>query len=574
LSTNKKSINERELNMNKLLVIFLVTLTLGCSKQHFDLLIQDANVVDGTGNPRYEADIGVSRGKIVLIRPEINGNADKVIKANGMIVSPGFIDMLSWACGPIVYDGTVPSVVQQGITTAVFGEGWSMGPVNANVKKEMSGWWEEYKIPYDWHSLYEYEKMIEKQGTSVNIASYVGATTVRLYVIGYEDRKATPEELEQMKQLVRDEMKKGAVGVASSLVYTPAFYANTEELIELAKVAAEYDGVYASHIRGEGTDLVRAMKEFIEICKKAHIRGEVYHLKASGKENWAKLDSAIQIIENARSRGLKITADIYPYTAGATGLKAMIPPWAKDGGPDAMVERLKNPVTRKRIKNEILNSYTGWENFYWMAGDGSNILVSYLSDKNKAYQGKTIAEISKLENKDELDTIFDLLIDEAGGGGGIYFYMSEDNVRKKMRLPWVSFCTDEDAYQPVGLMSQRNPHPRSYGTFPKILGQYVRDENIISLEEAIRKTCGLPAEVLGFNDRGTIKVGKAADLVIFNPDSVKDMATYTQPHQFPKGLRDVIVNGGIVVRNYNHTGLKPGKALLKPVAEGETIEKN
>ena len=535
---------------------------INCSSEQYDLVIKNGTIIDGSGSKGFVSDIGIKNGKILRIEKNISGNNSPEIDASDQFVTPGFIDILSWASGPIVYDGEVQSVVCQGITTAIFGEGWSMGPVNETVREEMQLMWKEYNISYEWKTLADYLRFVEKQGTSVNIASFVGATTVRLYVIGNEDRLATPEEVEQMQQLVRLEMEAGALGVASSLVYTPAFYADTDELIELSKTAAEYGGIYISHIRGEGADLLEALEELITITKKAKIPAEIYHLKAAGKENWDKLDEAIALIENARKNGLDITADIYPYTAGATGLDAMLPPWSKDGGNEAMVERLKQKSTREKIKKEILTSTSGWENFYWMAGGGKGILVSYLS-KNKELQGKSIAEIAENLNKDEIDTIIDLLIDEKGFGGGIYFLMSEENVKKKMKLPWVSFCTDEDAYKPTGLMSKRNPHPRAYGTFPRVLGKYVRDENVLSWEEAIRKMSALPAERLGLKDRGHIGPNMAADIVIFDPKTVIDKATYTQPHQFPVGINFVLVNGEIVVKDGQHTGAKPGKALFK-----------
>jgi N-acyl-D-amino-acid deacylase len=537
---------------------------ISCSSERYDLVIKNGTVIDGSGDKGYMSDIGIKDGKIYVIDDNISGYYSSEIDASGQIVAPGFIDILSWASGPIVYDGDVQSVVCQGITTAIFGEGWSMGPVNEAVREEMQLMWKEYNISYDWKTLADYLKFVEKQGTSVNIASFVGATTVRLYVIGNEDRSATPEEMKQMKELVRLEMEAGALGVASSLVYTPAFYADTEELIELSKTAAEYGGLYISHIRGEGADLIKALEELITITKEAKIPAEIYHLKAAGKKNWNKLDDAISLIEEARKKGLDITADIYPYTAGATGLDAMLPPWSKEGGNQAMIKRLKQKSTRDKIKNEILTSTSGWENFYWMAGGGEGILVSYLA-KNKEFQGKSIANIAGILKKDELETIFDLLIKEDGFGGGIYFLMSEENVKKKMRLPWVSFCTDEDAYKLTGLMSKRNPHPRAYGTFPRILGKYVREENVLSWEEAIRKMSALPADRLGLSDRGRIKKDLAADIVIFDPGTVIDKATYTQPHQFPEGINYVIVNGKIVVKDGVHTGAKPGKALFKKV---------
>jgi N-acyl-D-amino-acid deacylase len=546
----------------KLVFIVLSMLLISCSNEHFDIIIKNGIIVDGSGGKSFKSDVGIKDGKIHLLDDAISGNASSIIDASGQVVAPGFIDILSWASGPIVYDGEVQSVVCQGITTAIFGEGWSMGPVNEAVREEMRMMWKEYDIKYNWKTLADYLKFVEKQGTSVNIASFVGATTVRLYVIGNEDRLATQDEMKQMKELVRMEMEAGALGVASSLVYTPAFYADTKELIELSKTAAGFGGIYISHIRSEGADLIEALEEFITVSEQANIPAEIYHLKAAGKENWQKLDNAISLIEKARERGLDITADIYPYTAGATGLDAMLPPWSKEGGTAELLKRLKNKSSREKIKKEILTSTSGWENFYWMAGGGEGILVSYLS-KNKEYQGKSIATIAKMMRKDEIETIFDLLIDENGFGGGIYFLMSEENVKKKMKLPWVSFCTDEDAYKLTGLMSKRNPHPRAYGTFPRVLGKYVREEGVITIEDAIRKMSALPADRLGLKDRGRIKENLAADIVIFNPETVSDKATYTKPHQFPEGINYVIVNGKIVVRDGVHTGAKPGKALFK-----------
>ena len=549
--------------MKKLTLLLGMLVLISCQTTTYDLVIKNGLIIDGTGQEGKLGDIAINDGIIVKIAKALNVNARMTIDASQQIVSPGFIDVLSWASGPVLYDGEVHSVVRQGITTAVFGEGWSMGPVNDTVRKEMKSFWPEYEIQYNWNTLYDYLKYLEGKGSSVNFASFVGATTVRLYVIGLEDRKATPEEMEQMKALVRKEMQLGALGLASSLVYTPAFYADTEELIELAKVTAEFDGIYISHVRGEGSDLLPALEELITISREANIAAEVYHFKAAGNPNWDQLDPAIALLESARKEGLKITADIYPYTAGATGLSAMMPPWSKDGGHDALVKRLMASKIRAQIKKEIQNSTSGWENFYWMAGGGENILVSYLSDTRKQYQGKTIAEIAGIFKKDELETVFDLLIAEKGGGGGIYFLMSEKNVAKKMKLPWVSFCTDEDAYKTSGLMSKRNPHPRAYGTFPRILGKYVREENVLTLPEAIRKMTSLPAANLGLKDRGLIREGMAADLVIFDAEKIIDKADYANPHQYPEGLTHVIVNGQPVILKGEHTGSKPGRALFR-----------
>jgi N-acyl-D-amino-acid deacylase len=555
---------------NFLIIGFFLLQICSCRQEPYDLIIKGGNILDGSGNPAYRSDIAVRDGRIVELAGHIEKPAEQIIDAGNLAVAPGFIDMLSWASGPIVYDGEVHSVIRQGITTAVFGEGWSMGPVNDKVREAMENFWPEYHISYEWNTLADYLRFLEKRGISINVASYVGATTVRLYVMGQDDRRPSSEEMDRMRRLVETEMAAGAFGVASSLVYTPAFYADTGELIELAKVAAKYGGIYASHIRGEGEDLFIALDEFIEICEKAGIPGEIYHFKAAGKDNFNKLDRAIAMVEDARSRGLDITGDIYPYTAGATGLDAMIPPWAKEGGDSALVRRLKDPGTRAQIRQEILNSKQGWDNFYRMAGGGEGILVSYLAPERKDLQGKYISEIARQQNRDELEAVFDLLIAEKGGGGGIYFMMSEENVKKKMKLPWISFCTDEDAYKPEGLMGRRNPHPRAYGTFPRVLGHYVRDEQLLSIEEAIRKMTSLPAERLGLKDRGYVRPDMMADIVIFDPEKVRDLATYTNPHQFPDGIAYVLVNGKVVVDKGRHTGAKPGRALF---SQGSSVEK-
>jgi N-acyl-D-amino-acid deacylase len=546
--------------------IFILSIILffcSCRKYDHDLVIANGLIVDGSGQPGYKSSIAIKNGLIATISDSITGSAAETIDAAGQVVCPGFIDMLSWACGPVLYDGAVPSVIRQGITTAIFGEGWSMGPLNKPVAKEMKGFWPEYKIKYKWKTLADYLRLVEKKGSAINIASFVGATTLRIYTIGFEDRQATPEEMKLMEDLLRTEMEAGALGLGSSLVYTPAFYASTAELINLARVVAEYDGMYISHIRSESHDLLQAIAELITISEQAGIAAEIYHFKAAGKENWAKQDSAIALVEKAQARGLKIGADMYPYTAGATGLAAMIPPWAKERGDHSMVERLQNPDLRSRIKYEILNSSSGWENFYLMSGGGHNILFSHLSEKYEAFQGKTLFDMAAQKSQEELETLFELLIEQGGGGGAIYFFISEDNVRKNLQLPWISFCTDEDAYQPQGLMGKRRPHPRAYGTFPRILGQYVREEKIIPLEEAIRKMTSLPAGRTGLNDRGLLKQGLAADLVIFDPTTVSDKATYTDPHQFPVGINYVIVNGEVEVEKGEQTGAKAGKALFR-----------
>ncbi len=521
--------------MKNVSLIIIIFLCWSCQHKEYDLLIRNGLIVDGSGSPGFSADLAIKDGRIQCLGASLTGTAREIIDARGQIVCPGFIDMLSWACGPVMYDGNVPSVIRQGITTAVFGEGWSMGPLNARVAREMESFWPEYKINYNWKTLADYLRIIEKKGTAVNIASFVGATTLRVYAIGYDDRQATAAEMKLMEDLLRTEMAAGALGLGSSLVYTPAFYADTNELIQLARVAAEYGGMYISHIRNESTDLLSAIRELITISETAHIPAEIYHFKASGKENWGKQDSAVILVDQARSRGLEIGGDMYPYTAGATGLSAMIPPWAKEGGDDSLVARLQKPDLRARLKSEIRGSASGWENFYLMSGGGENILISYLSGEREEWQGKTLAEIARLKSQDELEVLFDLLVAEKGGGGGIYFLMSEENVA----------------------------HPRAYGTFPRVLGKYVREEKLLTIEEAIRKMTSLPASRSGLKDRGLLKQGLAADVVIIDPNTVIDKATYADPHQFPVGINYVIVNGCVAVRNGKQTGIKAGKALFR-----------
>jgi len=427
-------------------------------------------------------------------------------------------------------------------------------------------------IKYDiaWTTLGEYMQYLEKRGVSPNVASFIGAATPRIHVIGYDDRPPTDDELEEMQELVRQAMQEGAMGMASSLVYPPGFFAKTEELIALAEIAAEYDGLYASHLRSEGTALVEAVDELIRIAREAGIRAEIYHLKAAGKPNWPKLDEVIANVEKARAEGLDITADIYTYPAGATGLNASMPPWVQDGGFDASIQRMKNPETRKRIAREM-NEWSGeWENMYLQAGGADGVLLaSFKNDALKPLTGKRLSEVAKMRGKSPEETAMDLIIEDDSRVGTIYFSQSEDNLRKKIQLPWVSFCSDSASIAPEGVFLKSNVHPRAYGSFARVLGMFTRDEKLLTLEQAVRKLAALPAETLKLDRRGMLKEGYFADVVVFDPAKIQDHATFEKPHQYATGMVHVFVNGGHVLKDGEHTGAKPGRFLRGPGADEE-----
>jgi N-acyl-D-amino-acid deacylase len=487
------------------------------------------------------------------------------IDAAGLAVAPGFINMLSWATESLIADGRSQSDIRQGVTLEVFGEGWSMGPLNEAMRREMLERQGDIKYEIPWTTLGEYLEYLVRRGVSTNVASFVGATTVRIHVLGYENRPPTPEEMERMRQLVRQAMEEGALGVGSSLIYAPAFYASTEELIELCKVAAEYGGMYISHIRSEGNRLLEAIDELIRIAREAKIPAEIYHLKAAGRANWPKLDEAIRRIEAARAQGLRITANMYPYTAGATGLDAAMPPWVQEGGHRAWIERLKNPAIRQRVTREMRTPTDRWENLYLMAGSPENVLlVGFKNEALKPLTGKTLAEVARLRGRSPEDTIIDLVIEDDSRVGAVYFLMSEENVRKQIALPWMSFGSDAESLAPEGVFLKANPHPRAYGTFARVLGRYVREEKIIPLEEAIRRMTSLPAENLKLDRRGRLKVGYFADVVVFDPAKIQDHATYERPHQYATGVIHVFVNGVPVLRNGEHTGATPGRVVRGP----------
>ncbi|MHA2089307.1 MAG: N-acyl-D-amino-acid deacylase family protein [Candidatus Kariarchaeaceae archaeon] len=531
----------------------------------FDILIKNGTIYDGSGSSSFKGDIGITQDKITAMGDLSNKIANTIFDASGLAVAPGFINMLSWATESLIEDGRSMSNIKQGVTLEVMGEGWSMGPLNDSMKeniKEIFNSEIEYEV--SWETLGEYLEYLEKKGISTNVASFIGATTVRIHELGYEDRLAIPEELQRMKQLVEDAMKEGAVGVGSSLIYPPAFFADTKELIELCKVASRYGGMYISHIRSEGAKLLEGIDELLTIAKQANIRSEIYHLKAAGKTNWNKLDAAIDKIQQARSGGLEITTDMYTYPAAGTGLQTCLPPWVQDGGNDSMIERLKNPQTRVKIIEEMSKLTDEWENLFMEAGP-SNIMIASLKSQNlKHLIGKRISEIAGQMEKSPEDTIIDLIIEEKGWIGCVYFIMKEENIRKKVALPFMSFGSDAPSMAPEGVFLKSSAHPRAYGNFARVVGKYVREEGIITLEEAIRKLSSLPAGNLMIQKRGMLKNGFFADVVVFDPHKIQDHATFDEPHQLATGMTHVFVNGVQVLNNGEHTGATPGRVVRGP----------
>src|SRR3989440_5218482 len=531
----------------------------------FNIVIKNGTVYDGTGSEGRLADVAIRGNRIAGVGDLQKTRAKNVIDARGLAVAPGFINMLSWSNESLIQDGRSQSEIRQGVTTEIMGEGESMGPLNDETKKRMLEQQKDIKYEIKWNTLAEYLKYLEKRGISCNVASFIGATTIRENVIGFEDKQPTPQQLDQMRELVRKEMEAGALGIGTSLIYPPAFYAKTEELIELCKVAAKYQGKYISHMRSEGSRLLEALDELIRISREAKIPAEVYHIKASGRQNWPKIDDLLSRIEAAQKEGLKITADMYTYTAGGTGLDASHPPWTEDGGYPALFKRLRDPATRQKIKAEGQKPAGGWENLYFDAGGPEHILLAeFRSDKLKPLTGKSLAEVARMRGKNAIDTTMDLSAGEETRGRQTHFIMSEPNVKRELAKPWISFGSDEASQAPEGLFLKSNPHPRAYGNFARVLGKYSRDEKVIPMREAVRRLTGLPATNLGLDHRGFLKEGMFADVVVFDPATIADRATYEKPHQYSVGMKHVFVNGVQVLKDGEHTGAKPGRALWGP----------
>jgi N-acyl-D-amino-acid deacylase len=548
------------------LVSLLVTgVALHGADTFYDLIIRNGTLYDGSGENPFTGDIAIKGDKIAAMGNLAGARAKVEIDARGMAVAPGFINMLSWATESLLEDGRSQSDLRQGVTLEVMGEGESMGPLNEDMKARLRKHQGDIKFDVAWTTLGEYLEHLVKRGVSCNVASFFGATTARIHEIGYADRPPTAEELERMKQLARQGMEEGALGVSSALIYTPAFYASTEELIALATVAAEYDGMYISHLRSEGNDFLGALDEFLRVARETGVRAEVYHLKAAGSVNWHKLDAVIARIEAARQSGMKITADMYPYTACATGLDACMPPWVREGDYEAWAARLKDPAIRERLRREILTPGDQWENFFLAASSPDKILLDHFKNPAlKPLTGKTLGEVARLRGSPPIDTAMDLVIEDGSRVGAIYFLMSEENVRKQIALPWVSFDSDAGSIAAEGVFLKSSPHPRTYGTFARVLGKYVREEKIISLAKAVRRLTSFPAENLKLDRRGWLKPGFYGDVVIFDPAKIQDHATYENPHQYSTGVIHVLVNGVPVIKEGEHTGAKPGQVVRGP----------
>ena len=531
----------------------------------FDVIIRGGTVYDGSGGVPFQADVGLHGDRIGAIGDLAASDASVEIDATGLVVAPGFINMLSWATESLLVDGRSQSDIRQGVTLEIFGEGTSMGPLNASMKERMVTDQGDLKFEVPWTTLGEYLEHLEERGVSCNVASFIGATTVRVHELGYEDRAPSVDELARMKGLVRRAMEEGAMGIGSSLIYTPAAFADTNELVELCRVASEYGGLYISHIRSEGDRLIEAVDELITIARAADIPAEVYHLKAAGRSNWDKLDQVIDRIEHARAAGLKITADMYTYIAGATGLDAAMPPWVQEGGFDKWSDNLQNPETRAEVIEAMKAPGEDWENLYYAAGSADNlILVGFKNPDLKGLTGKTLAEVAIMRNKSPEETAIDLVVEDGSRVGTVYFLMSEENVRKQLALPWVSFCSDAGSLFPEGEFLKSNPHPRAYGNFARVVGKYVRDEGVLQMADAIRRLTALPAENLKLTDRGRIATGFFADLAIFDPAKIQDHATFAEPHQLSTGMVHVFVNGAQVLRDGNHIGATPGRFVRGP----------
>jgi N-acyl-D-amino-acid deacylase len=545
--------------------LILLLLSSCSNPQTFDVLIKNGRIIDGSGEAGYTGAIGINADTIAAIGELPNATGTNEIDASGLVVAPGFINMLSWAPISLIEDGRSQSDIRQGVTLEVFGEGMSMGPLNKAMKKNQQQNQGDIKFDVAWTTLEEGLQYLTGKGISPNIASFVGATTLRIHQIGYEDRPPSKAELDSMKLLVRKAMEDGALGVGSSLIYAPAFYSSTEELIELCKVAAEYDGMYISHMRSEGEKILESLDELIRIADEAGIPAEVYHLKQGGTANWDKLDAVVAKIDSARAAGLKITADMYTYTAGATGLDASMPPWVQEGGYEKWAKRLQDPEIRARVMREMKTRGEDWENLYEAAGSAENLLlVGFRNDSLKYLTGKSLAEVAAMRKQSPEETAMDLVVQDGSRVGTVYFLMSEENVRKQIALPWMSFCSDSGSLAPEGVFLKSNPHPRAYGNFARLLGKYVREEKVISLEDAIYKLTTLPATNLKLNRRGTLKEGYYADLAIFDPEEIQDHATFENPHQYATGMVHVFVNGSQVLAEGEHTGALPGRVVHGP----------
>lgn len=553
----------------RVLVCFTASLSLlsgvAAAATHVDLIIRDGWIYDGHGNAPTHGDIAVRKGRVIAVGALKDYEAAHDVDAHGLAVAPGFINVLSWAPDSLLEDGRGMSDLKQGVTLEIFGEGQSYGPVNARIREEMIKTQGDIRFDVSWHSLDDFLRMLVRHGVSPNVASFVGATTVREYVVGFDDRAPTATELRKMQALVRDAMRDGALGVGSSLIYAPASYASTAELIALAKAAGEFDGAYISHLRSEGDRLLEALDELIVIAREAHVHAEAYHLKAAGEKNWPKMREAIDRIEAARAAGLSVSANMYTYTAAATGLDAAMPPWVQEGGLDEWIARLRQPAIRERVIREMQSAAPDWENLYAAAGSPDRILlIGFRSDRLKPLTGKSLADIARMRGRSPEETAIDLVIQDRTRVSTAYYLMSEDNVTLGLSQPWVSLGSDEGAPAPEGVFLKSNPHPRAYGNFARFLGRYVREQKVTTLPDAIRRITHLPALNFKLKDRGCLDPGCHADIVIFDPATIADHATFDDPHRYSTGVADVFVNGVQVLKDGEHTGAMPGEVVRGP----------
>jgi N-acyl-D-amino-acid deacylase len=550
---------------HSLLLLLLPVLCTFTPKRQYATLIRNGLLYDGRGGQPFKGDIAFNGDTIAAIGNLGKASAEVTVDARSMAVCPGFINMLSQAQTTLLEDGRSQGDIRQGVTLEVMGEGTSMGPLNARTKKQLEQGQIDIKYPVAWNSLGEYLTYLEKKGVSCNVASFVGATTVRAYVVGEDDRAPTATELDRMRVLVRQAMQQGAMGVSTSLIYAPAFFAKTDELVALCQEAAKYHGMYISHMRSEGNKLDESVEELITIAKAAHIPAEIYHLKAAGKGNWGKMDGVIQRIEKARAAGLHITANMYTYAAAATGLTTCFPPSLQDGGFGALRKRLQDPAVRAQTVKAMRADARDWENNYFGAGGPDNILLlAFKQDSLKKYSGKTLAEVAKLRGRSPEQTAMDLVVQDSTRVTTAFFLMNEKNVQKQVALPWMSFGSDSGSMAPEGVFVKSSAHPRAYGTFARVLGKYARDEHRMPLQEAIRKLSNLPATNLKLQKRGALKVGNFADVLVFDPAKVTDHATFAKPHQYATGMSHVFVNGIQVLKDGEHTGAKPGRFVKGP----------
>ncbi len=547
------------------LVLAASLLTACASEPDVDVVLRGGTIYDGSGGPPVVGDVAIQGDSIVAVGDVGRMKGTTELDVTGLAVAPGFVNMLSWATETLLEDGAAQSDVRQGVTLEVFGEGDSMGPLTDTMRADMIRFEGDIKYDVPWTTLGEYLEHLESKGVAVNVASFVGATTVRIHELGYADREPTPEELARMQDLVREGMREGALGVGSSLIYAPAFYAKTPELIALMKAAAEYDGMYISHMRSEGNQLLESVDELIRIARESGAPAEIYHLKAAGVDNWPKMDRLVEKVEAARADGLRITADMYTYEAGATGLDASMPPWVQEGGYDQWAARLEVPAIRRRVAREMTTPTDAWENLALSAGSPDKVLlVGFRADSLKYLTGKTLAEASKMYGTPWPETAMDLVVKDGSRVGTIYFLMSEDNIRKEVALPWVSFGSDEGAPATRPPFTLSNAHPRAYGNFARVLGRYARDEQALGLPAAIRKLAALPAQNLKLRRRGMLKPGNYADVVVFDALTIADHATYEQPHQYATGMKHVFVNGTRVLADGEPTGATPGRVVRGP----------